>query len=320
MNEVLETSERVARKSVHVTIDRGALQIFCDKLVKENPRLPSWDAKHHFYDGGSDTVSYFLVLDTLNFCFWPLPGRAKWKIPVDSESISGYIAMAAALKEALCRGTPLGDAGYLSSLTLPRLRKVLDGSGDLQLLAERLWALQELGGVLAADYRGEAWRMIEAAGGSALELARLLARKLRSFRDEAFYAERKVFFYKRAQILAADLSGAFGGERWGGFSDLAELTAFPDYKLPQALRHLGIFQYADELAAKIDSLTLIEPGSPQEVEIRANTVWAVELIRQELSRQGKEWRSFEIDWVLWNLGQEDAFREKPYHRTVTIFY
>jgi hypothetical protein len=64
----------------------------------------------------------------------------------------------------------------------------------------------------------------------------------------------------------------------------------------------------------------LAPGSPDEVEIRANTIWAVELIREELKQGGKAFRAFEIDWLLWTLGQSDEFRAKPYHRTVTILY
>jgi hypothetical protein len=71
---------------------------------------------------------------------------------------------------------------------------------------------------------------------------------------------------------------------------------------------------------KVDNGIFLEAGSPEEIEIRANTIWAVELIRQELTRMGKELRAFEIDWFLWNLGQERQFKAKPYHRTVTTFY
>jgi hypothetical protein len=99
-----------------------------------------------------------------------------------------------------------------------------------------------------------------------------------------------------------------------------ELTAFADYKLPQVLRHLGIFGYAENLAQKVDQEVNLEPSSPEEVEIRANTIWAVELIRRELVRLGKRFRAFEIDWILWNLGQRAEFRKKPYHRTLTIYY
>jgi hypothetical protein len=320
MNEVLETSEWVSRKSVHVSIDEGALKRFCEDLIREDPPIPPWEGNIHFFDGSTKTVAYFLVLDTLNFCFWPYPCTPRWEITIDSESLSGYYGLAASLKRAVLTGTPLDSAGYLASMNLAELEHILDGRGELQLMQDRLRSLQELGRLLLGSFGGEAWKLVEAAGGSALELVRLLAANLHSFRDEAVYQGRKVCFYKRAQILAADLFGAFGGKKWGDFSDMEQLTAFPDYKLPQVLRHLGIFRYAKELARKIDSFSLIPAGSPEEVEIRANTVWAVELLRQELSRSAKERRAYEIDWILWNLGQYDAFRQKPYHRTVTIFY
>jgi hypothetical protein len=129
-----------------------------------------------------------------------------------------------------------------------------------------------------------------------------------------------VFFYKRAQIFAADLYGAFKGKEWGQFTDIHKLTAFADYKLPQVLRHLGILNYGQSLAQKVDQKVLLGPGSQGEVEIRANTVWSVELIRQELERKGKGLKAFEIDWILWNLGQRAEFKVRPYHRTATVFY
>ena len=153
-----------------------------------------------------------------------------------------------------------------------------------------------------------------------LNLVRLLTEKLASFRDVAEYLGSRVFFYKRAQIFAADLHAAFDGKGWGSFKDIDKLTAFADYKLPQVLRHLGIFDYAEALAQKVDEKIHLDEGSPEEIEIRANTIWAVELIQRELEQMGKRLRSIEIDWILWNLGQGMEFRVKPYHRTLTIFY
>jgi hypothetical protein len=184
----------------------------------------------------------------------------------------------------------------------------------------RLENLNELGRVLLKSFRGEAVRLVEAAGNSAPNLARLLAREMPSYRDTARYRGQKVFFYKRAQILAADLYGAFRGRDWGGFKDMEALTAFADYKLPQVLRHLGIMRYGDSLAGRVDSNELIAPGSEEEIEIRANTLMAVELIRRELERSGHDLRAFEIDWILWNLGQDEEFRKRPYHKTVTVYY
>jgi hypothetical protein len=224
------------------------------------------------------------------------------------------------LKEAIESDVPITKADYLAKLSLDKLKEILRGQGELQLLEQRHKILNELGRVLLEEYGGEAHKLVGAAGNSAITLARLLAEKLSSFQDVAQYLDRKVFFYKRAQILAADLYGAFDGTQWGGFVDIDELTAFADYKLPQVLRHLGILRYGQSLARKVDQKIFLEQGSPEEVEIRANTIWAVELIRKELEGMGKSLRAVEIDWILWNMGQHKEFKARPYHRTVTIFY
>jgi predicted nucleotidyltransferase len=190
----------------------------------------------------------------------------------------------------------------------------------LQLREERVRILNELGAFLISRYNGEANRLVEAAENSALNLVRLLVENLPSFRDEAEYYGTKIYFYKRAQIFAADLYGAFAGKDWGYFKDIDNLTAFADYKLPQVLRHVGVLRYERALEHKVDNGLFLEAGSPEEVEIRANTIWAVELIRQELPEMGKKLRAFEIDWILWNLGQQREFKAKSYHKTVTTFY
>jgi hypothetical protein len=162
--------------------------------------------------------------------------------------------------------------------------------------------------------------LIESAENSAVKLVEILSEKIPSFRDWAEYNGKTVYFFKRAQILAADLYGAFSGKSWGSFHDMEKLTAFADYKLPQVLRHLGILNYSGHLADKIDKKILLAPGCTEEVEIRAHTIWVVEQIRQDLARHGKSLYSYEIDWLLWNLGQKDAFREKPYHLTLGTCY
>ena len=320
MLEVLKTTEKVAKKSRHVRINREALITSVRRMVEENIEIPPWDSRHHFFDGGEKTVAYFLVLDAVNFCFWAPEGRETWEIEFDGNRISGYYALAAALKQAVEKGLPFHEAGYLVDLTVEDLREILGGRGELQLLDQRVKNLNELGKFLGDEFGGEACNLVEAAGQSAVGFAGLLSQKLASFRDVAVYERGKVFFLKRAQILASDLYGAFRGRGWGEFTDVDRLTAFADYKLPQVLRQLGVLLYAPVLAEKVDQRVLLAPGSPEEVEIRANTVQAVELMRGELQDRGRNLKAFEIDWLLWNMGQEDRFRERPYHRTLTMFY
>lgn len=320
MNKVLKTSRHVTKRIQQVTIDKQALVDFLRKLIEDGIEIPSWNYDYHFFDGGHKTVAYLLILDSINFCFWPNPGAEKWEVQYKSETLSGYYALAASLKKAIESGISITDAHYLSELNLTTLKQILGGKGELQLMEERIRILNELGAFLICRYNGEANRLVEAAENSTLKLVELLVENLHSFRDEAEYYDTKIYFYKRAQIFAADLYGAFAGKDWGFFKDIDNLTAFADYKLPQVLRHVGVFQYSPSLEHKVDNNILLDPGSPEEIEIRANTIWAVELIRLQLKRMGRNLRAFEIDWILWNLGQQRKFKEKPYHRTVTIYY
>ena len=59
---------------------------------------------------------------------------------------------------------PVTEADELARLTLPDLRRLLAGRGDLQLMQERLASLHELGRVLCRDYDGRAANLVEAAG------------------------------------------------------------------------------------------------------------------------------------------------------------
>jgi hypothetical protein len=311
MKKVLESAQWVMEQAEHVTIDEEALHRGARELAQQSLSFV-WDGLH-FRDGTERTVQYLFVLDSLNFCFWPEP---RWRY----HSADGYVALATALKDAVVRGDRILDAAFLAQMDRAQLHEILDGENEIALIEERVSVLREAGAVLQKKYNGQAARLVERAGRSAARLVELLAQDFSSFRDEALYRERRVYFYKRAQIFCADLYGAFGGQSWGEFSDIDVLTAFADYKVPQVLRQLGVLRYSPELAERIDRREELLWGSPEEIEIRAGTIWAVELLKRELEKLGKSLRSFELDWLLWNLGQRDEFRQRPYHRVRTIFY
>ena len=98
MWEVLETAKRVAEESHQVRIDEKVLVRFSQKLVEERIEVPPWERLYHFYGESEDMVSYLLILDSLNFCFWPTPGEVKWEIEYESWKLSGYYA------NPFCRG------------------------------------------------------------------------------------------------------------------------------------------------------------------------------------------------------------------------
>lgn len=252
-------------------------------------RVPAWDGRRHYAGSPERTLRYLLVLDTVNFSFWG--GRA-----------GGYWQLAERLRDAFAAGDELAEPAALAGMTAARLREI---AGDLPMLEERAEALRQLG---AHGFDG-------LVRETAAETARTLAERLPSYADVAEYAGARVPLLKRAQIVPADLHGA-GVAR---FPDLGALTCFPDYKLPQVLRHLGALEYSSSLARRVDGWQELRPGEPAEVEIRAATVVTVERLRAALAERGRDLRSIEVDWILWDLSQ-GLYPVRPYHRTRTIFY
>lgn len=62
-----------------------------------------------------------------------------------------------------------------------------------------------------------------------------------------------------------------------------------DYIVPAVLRQLGVLKYSSTLASIIDANSEIGPGSEEEVELRACSIYAVEKMRELISlKSGKQ--------------------------------
>lgn len=311
----------VMRRARHVAIDDAAIAAVCAAFPRDHLPVPEWNRELHFFDGTLESANYVLVLDALNFSFWADPDQPRWKVAYRDRIWQGYWALAAALKRAVEDGVPLLEAGWLAEVTRPQVEALLAGvDAPIPLMEARQAHLQEVGRVLLSRYDGHLVHMVEDVGHDAVDLALRIAADLSSFDDVAAYDGMRVPLLKRAQIVAVDLFGTFGGKEWGGLHRLEGLTAFADYKVPQVLRRQGILRYDDELAERVDHEHPIAPGDPMEVEIRAATVDAVERMRAYLEARGQRVRAFEIDWLLWGLGQTRHADDRPYHKTRTVYY
>ncbi|MBI4673027.1 MAG: hypothetical protein HY741_15340 [Chloroflexi bacterium] len=315
--EILATTANVIQHAQFVTLDLRRIRTVARVLSLRPVPVPGWNFEYHFCDGTARTVMYVFLLDALNFSFW---GDPKWCVQYVRSDLDGYWALAAALKRAAERDASFLDAENLAALAPETLARVLRGNVEIPLFVERWRNVQELGRVLRDHFGGSAARLVEQANGDAAQLARLVAQNVSSFNDTTLYKGRAVNFFKRAQILAGDLYGSFGGEKWGAFHNLQDLTAFADYKLPQILRAWGILNYAPELARRVDRKIPLAKDSPHEIEIRAAMVWAVELLRHALAQHDRVLNSVQMDWFLWQSSQATIKGMKPYHRVRTIYY
>jgi hypothetical protein len=180
-------------------------------------------------------------------------------------------------------------------------------------------ALNDLGRFIAGRYGGSFAGVVEEADHSAETLVGLL-RQMPFYRDVHPYGELTVPFYKRAQITAADLSVALRGHPWGRFDDAAELTAFADNLVPHVLRVDGLLCYDPDFLARINRQELVGAGSPEEIEIRACGLTAVEMLVDEMRGGGGAVIARDLDYFLWNRGQQPRYKSQPRHRTRCVYY
>ena len=314
---VLRSTAAVVRQAEDVSIDMDAISTTAGRLARSGAAPPAWNTHYHFTGDERSVASFVLVLDTLNYCFWPEP---RWVFDYEGEILNGYWALASSLKTAILAGRPILDVRYLSRITPDELAEILGGRRRLALMEQRAAGLRELGRLALDRCDGDLAAIVESAGGDAIRLVETVRDCLPSYRDCVEYRGATVWLLKRAQILAADLYGALAGEGLGNLTRIDSLTTFADYKIPQILRHFGVMNYSQGLARMVDGRIPLPAGSPQEVEIRAVTIWCVELLHAELLERGIARSAVQLDWLLWEESQTINHQAPPYHRTLTIYY
>jgi len=267
------------------------------------------------FGSANPTPQLIFVLDTLNFCFWAKKDEEKWTIeyPKSNYISNGWFALVACIDRAQKEGVPILNASYLKNATFPDIQHIFRSSNntEIPLLRDRVKVLNETGKILMEKYNGDIYNLLAATGLNAGKIACEVAKNFPSFSDFSLLDNKeKMCFYKRAQIFAYDISLLHGIKA----KNLESLTAFADYKIPQILRALGIIEYKTELANKVDNYIILKSGSNEEIEIRASTIWACELLAKEIVID-PVW----VDNALWKMSQslKDV---KPYHRVLSTKY
>ncbi|KAI6124132.1 hypothetical protein EV401DRAFT_2088390 [Pisolithus croceorrhizus] len=308
-------------------------------------------------------LNWVFIISALNFSFWSerdgTPERygVEWRKGwgVEERVVhTGYWSLVAAVNRALGENIPITDPAFYSSESLCPdsliayvFRAAAQCREPIPLLQERIAIMREVGSVLCNDFNGSYLGLLESfhsrnfGQGTALDLAQMVTNTFPSFRDEQWLNGRKVFFWKRAQILVAETWAAFYPENPAYLHPI-----FPnDYRVPQILHHLRILEYPDFLIHKLQAGT-------EEISLRAASIVAVEKLRREIIRlrgeshqesgeagrgnaigagQHNEVSSVLIDFYLWDLAKKIERGEEwieematsemvPVHRTRSIWY
>ncbi len=321
----------MAARARHVSIDTVRLEALAEELGEEVASSLPGDPAHQRLGDDESTLAFVISLDAVNF------GSGWFPILRKRRGMSGYFTIATALRERYEREGPC-SAEKLASLRAADCTEIFGQDPNdpeiAVLMGHFARSLSDLGRFLLDRYGGRFSGLVEDAAGSAEGLVLLLA-QMPLYRDVSTYEDLTVPLFKRAQITAADLALAFEGRGPGRFTDLDRLTIFADNLVPHVLRCENVLRYAPELDRRIARAELLQPGSREEVEIRAVALYAVEQMVACLSRRGAfrkghrglRRRSSEatgsaqqLDQLLWNRGQSPAIKSRNRHRTRTVCY
>jgi hypothetical protein len=285
----------VAARAGRVRIAADAIEPYAATLPSESPPAPD-------LEGASleDRAAFSLTLNAINFGSGWFPTLRK------APGMSGFRTVEAGLRT---HGPWSADA--LAAMTPAEIATTVGQDPEHELMGHFATHLRELGERVRDEHDGSFLALARSGDGSAVALAERLA-AWPTWRDVSTYDGDDVPFFKRAQIAAADvaLAGIAPAD------DLAELTLFADNLVPHVLRVDGVLEVDPELVARIESEQLLEHDSPEEVELRACALHAVELL---VAAHG-DTTATAVDNTLWNRGAQPRYKAIPRHRARTTDY
>lgn len=312
--QILNSIQFVVNNSSYVKIKEKNIENVIN-LLKESKKEPWLNSDYLDLEKYTEDqiITYMLLCESLNFCYWD--SDIKWKIEFKGEWYSGSFGLFYAVSKAIQKGYDLLNVEYLENITIEQLDEIFKGTTSIPLLKERYNIIKQL----ACELRSIKDISKSFDSHDDMELLNKIINKFSNFKDISFYKGQKVYFFKRAILLVGDLILNVASIKAKVIND-DNMLGCADYKIPQVLRHLGILEYSNELANIIDSKQIIEHDSEMEIEIRANMLYAIELIKNRLYQKGINMSSVQIDNALWLLSKNKEFKDKPYHLTKTIYY
>jgi Potential Queuosine, Q, salvage protein family len=292
--DIRAAAAAVAARARFVHVVEDAIEPYAATLPAESPPAPD-------LEGASleDRAAFSLTLNAINFGSGWFPTLRK------APGMSGFRTVEAGL-----RAHGPWTADELAAMTRGEIATAVGQDPEHELMGHFATHLRELGERVRDDH-GSFLALARSGDGSAVALVERLA-GWPTWRDVSTYDGDEVPFFKRAQIAAADLALA-------GIAparDLAELTLFADNLVPHVLRVDGVLEVEPELVARIESEQLLEHDSPEEVELRACALHAVELL---VAAHGST-TATAVDNVLWNRGGQPRYKAIPRHRARTTDY
>ena len=322
--DVLKSCKQVAERSKWVTVHDHKIREVAGWMAYEEFKAPDGSMLFDFGDDSEVIMDFVLVINTLNFAFTDFESGVKFEVEYLGKVWCDSEAMVACVHRAIRAGVPFFDGAYLSAVSRAQLETVFSGTISMPMLDERVSILNDVGRMLCQRYAGHFHNFVRSCsaklydGGNGI-LERLVSEFPR-FDDRSSYGDLSVPIFKLAQLAVWSLHLTLSPRGLWKLEDPHMLTAFADYIVPVGLRVMGILKYAGCLEEDIKALVPIPPGSEEEVELRACSVYAIARLTDEINLRRAGMTPVlmpQIDFRFWKSYHATHW---PHHLTKTTMY
>lgn len=308
LKKIIETCDFVSSNSKHVRINETAITSVLDKF--KNIKTEHWLLCNPYNILDLDTkdlINYLIIYSSMDYSFW---GDPKWTIETEKGSEDGAFALVKVLLDLR------NYKGHLNfeKISYEEFKSFLTGNIEIPLMKERYETALEISRVINSEMNGNFYNYIKDITTD-VELFNLIIKNFSPFEDTRTYDGKTIYFYKLAQLATSDILH-IREYKENIKVDYSHLVGCADYKIPQALRALGILEYDEELSKIVDSKTELEENSIYEVEIRSTMITVISKLKEYL----KEIPAIDINDMIWVLSHDKSLNLKPYHRTRTTSY
>ena len=310
LEQVLDTCSYVYENSRHVKIDINKIK----ELAKDNrfnEKTAYWLSSNPYGILNlcvEDIINFLVIFESIDYSFW---GEPKWTMKTDKVNTDGAIALMYAL---LRLREQKGNLNF-ERITFDEFSEALKGNVEIPLLEERYKVVLQVSKIINKKMQNNFYHYIKNITKD-IVLFNTIINNFPSFADTRTYDNKTIYFYKLAQLLTSDILH-IRSLKEGITVDYSNLVGCADYKIPQVLRSLGVLVYDKELSDLVDNKNELEENSIYEVEIRANMVVAINLIKKELNNKVS---AIDINDTIWSFSQDKTKKLLPYHLTRTLSY
>jgi hypothetical protein len=321
---VLASLLPVVKNSSLVKINEERLISVADWMAYEEFAKPDGSMLFDFGDDPDFLMDFTLVVNTMNFAFTNFDTGVKFETDYMGKRWCDSEAMLASLHRAHSAGIPFFTGEYLANLTRADLESVFAGTIEMPMLDERVTIFNEVGRVLAAKYKGRYSNFVRDCSPRLYDNGNGLLERLTSefprFNDVSDYNGSQVQIFKLAQLGIWGMHLTLSPRKAWALEDADKLTAFADYIVPVGMRVTKIFEYVPALEEQINSLTEVPRDSQAEIELRANSIYAIARLTEEINKRRPGMEPLlqpQVDFRFWKTYHATHW---PHHLTKTVMY